>query len=230
VNTLVVNVCAKINTVNNYCNPTDGICEISSGFGNLGSIGSYSTSFSATDEGVLVMTYPSGFTCQGIITFTCDEASGIGTPVLSSVTGTCTYNLSWKTAHACPKSTLVTLNSLLDDFIEGKTVKVVYNYSKCSNQLAGMGGATVQSYQYFSRGVVPEIPEAHLVFTETELEMTVGDVLVNKVVTTRIYEHQEVILTTHFFDVNTGKPALNSTVVTCHFGRDTDGVVFNIGD
>ena len=77
---------------------------------------------------------------------------------------------------------------------------------------------------------MPENPEAHLVFTESELEETAGDVLVNKVVTTRIYERQEVTVTTHFFDVITGKQVLNSTEVTCRFGEATDGVVFNISD
>ena len=100
----MINVCAEINTVNNFCSPTDGMCEISSGFGSLGSIGSYATTFTATDEGILVMTYPSTSICSGVITFTCDETAEIGTPVLNSVTGTCTYNLGWKTAYACSKS------------------------------------------------------------------------------------------------------------------------------
>ena len=107
---------------------------------------------------------------------------------------------------------------------------MVYDFSKCSNQFASVGGATLQSYQYFTRGAVAEIPEAHLVFTESELDVTVSNVLVTKVVTTRVFENQEVTLTTDVFDVITRKPALNSTVVTCRFGEDTDGVVFNISD
>jgi len=144
----VINVCAEINTVNNYCNPTDGMCEISSGFGNLGSIGSYSTSFSATDEGVLVMTYPSGFTCQGIITFTCDEASDIGTPVLSTVTGTCTYNVSWKTAYACSKS--------VGGLSAGSVLCIIFFVSLFLYLAIGM---LVKHKRYESRGVdmVPNV-------------------------------------------------------------------------
>ena len=89
---------------------------------------------------------------------------------------------------------------------------------------------SVQSCQYFGTGSMPEITEVYLVFTESGLEETDNDVLVHKVVTTRVFENQEVTLTTDVFDVITRKPALNSTVVTCRFGEDTDGVVFNISD
>ena len=87
---------------------------------------------------------------------------------------------------------------------------------------------SVQSCQYFGTGSMPEITEVYLVFTESGLEETDNDVLAHKVVTTRVYESQEVTLTTHFFHVNTGKPVTNGTVVTCRFGEDTDAAVFNI--
>lgn len=108
----MLNICRVINTVNNYCSATDGMCEISSGFSSLGSIGASTTTFTVQSEGVLKMDFP-GQGCNGHITFTCNPDVEIGLPSLTSVTGQCEYNLAWSTKHACPVASGLSIGSVL---------------------------------------------------------------------------------------------------------------------
>ena len=155
--TFYLNVCRPLVMIDTSCVAGTGICEKSTL--SSSKIGSLSSSFTVVSPGRLTMLYPAGSGCfSGKVNFLCKPGSGRGAPIYTSEN--CEYTFDWETEHACSKSSNptnpppspqpVSLGSLLEDLIEGKTVKVFYDFSRCSNQLASVGGATVQSYQYFT--------------------------------------------------------------------------------
>ena len=186
-----------------------------------------------TTRAVLAVTLDDGDYCPGnghyrslTVLMTCGTT--VGAPVFVSE-DLCSYTFAWESLYACPTTpSFVTLTSLMSDLAMGKSARLVYNLKICTGT-DRLGGMSLASFEYFGREVVGN-ELAFLGYDESNIikNVAASTGYVHRLVTTRVYEDQTVVIEYNDVDVGNYKLISNNSIL-CHYGLPTDGVTFVTG-